>query len=572
MQAALRVGVDTSVVPLYGALPFKEQMAALKPADPGRRNVVLATSIAETSLTIPDVRVVVDGGLARRPRFDPGSGMTRLVTEKVSKAEAVQRQGRAGRVAPGRCYRHWTKGEEGALPAFAPVEIEDNDLMGLALELAIWGARDAGQLPFLTPPPEAALAEARVLLTQFGAFGPDGKITDHGRALAGLPLHPRLGQIVLRGRALGMGKTAPALAALLEERSTGVDLETELRRGDWLKRSSQARATLKRLGGGEDRGNASVGLLLSFGFPDRIARRRDGGGAKYLMTSGKSAVLPSGDLEPADWLVIADLDGVRRDGKIRRAALVSEQDLLAHHPAEKVDLCLWDRRQNAVVAERQTRLGAIVLARGEGAAGPDQIVAAMIEGVRTLGLSALPWTKETRQLQARAIWAAGSGMDVAEMSDAALMEELDVWLAPFLAGISSRKGLADLRLKDAIEARIGYENMNRLSTLAPVRFSAPTGSSFAIDYSGEVPKVSVRLQELLGITDHPKLGAARVPLLIELLSPAMRPIQTTSDLPGFWASSYKDVRKDMRGRYPKHVWPEDPAHASPTRRTKSTRA
>ncbi len=561
---ALRLGPEVDVVPLYGSLPFKAQMQALEPPAQGRRKVVLATSIAETSLTIPDVRVVVDGGRSRRPRFDPGSGMTRLVTERVTKAEATQRRGRAGRVAPGLCYRHWTKGEEGGLAAFPPVEIEDNDLMGLALDLAAWGVADVAEMPFLTPPPEAALSEARGLLVGFGAMTEGGGITQHGRDAAALPLHPRLAHLVLRGRALGMDRTAPRLAVLLEARGMRLDLEAELRA--WQP-TPEMRTSLKRLGVGHDRGTVSVGGLVSLAFPDRIAKRRSGEGARYLMSGGKGAVLPSDDgLAVAPWLAVAELDGDSREAKIRRAAMVTQAEVLALHPTREGDLCRWDKRSAAVLSEAQTQLGAIVVASRTSAGDPAAVLAAMLDGVRMLGLQSLPWSKAARQLALRADWARRGGVELPDMSQAGLERDLEVWLGPYLGGVVSRAGLAGVDLIGALEARIGWDGMQALGAAAPVKYTAPTGTGVMIDYAGEVPKIAVRLQEMMGVTQHPVVAGR--PLLIELLSPAQRPIQTTSDLPGFWATSYKDVRKDMRGRYPRHHWPEDPSQAQATRRVK----
>lgn len=571
VETNLKLGADIDVVPLYGALPFKAQLEALKPPKAGRRKVVLATSIAETSLTIPDVRVVVDGGRSRRPRFDPGSGMTRLVTERVTKAEATQRRGRAGRVAAGHCYRHWTKGEEGGMAAFPPVEIEDNDLMGLALDLALWGETDASRMPFLTQPPHAALTEAKALLLQFGALTEEGRITEHGRALAELPLHPRLGQIVLRGKALGMGKTAPLLAVLMEGRGSGLDVEADLRLARNGQITRDMKVSLKRIGSGEDHGAVSVGGLLSLGFPDRIAKRRAGQSPRYLMSGGKGAILPeAAETGNLGWLVIPELDGDGREAKARRVAQISEAEVLELHAPKDAAVCVWDKRISAVVSEVQTRLGAIVVSARSGEADEDASSAAMLEGVRAMGLRCLPWSKASRQLQTRAIWARNAGSDLPDMSDAALLEGLEEWLLPYLGGASNRGQLERVDLVAAIEAHIGWEALQDLAGLAPVKYTAPTGTGVTIDYA-EVPKISIRLQEMMGVTSHPTVGRDRIPLLIELLSPAQRPIQTTSDLPGFWATSYLDVRKDMRGRYPKHHWPEDPSGAEPTRRVKHPR-
>ena len=570
VQSQLNLGADVDVVPLYGALPFKAQMEALTPPKEGRRKVVLATSIAETSLTIPDVRVVVDGGRSRRPRFDPGSGMSKLVTERVTKAEATQRRGRAGRVAAGVCYRHWTKGEEGGMPSFPPVEIEDNDLLSLSLDLALWGETDPKRMPFLTQPPEAARNEARALLQQFGALTDAGQITEHGANIAKLPLHPRLAHMVARGRALGMGKTAAELAVLLEARGTALDLEADLKLLGQGQMTREMKTTLKRIGQGEDAGGLSVGAVLSLAYPDRIAQRRKGETPRYLMSGGKGAVLPDdADLANAPWLVIADLDGMGRDAKARRIARISEGEIEELHQITETPVCVWDKRNDAVVSEVQTRLGAIVLSSKSGTADETLMSSAMLEGIRAMGLHVLPWSKPSRQLQRRAIWANGAGADIADMSDAGLLDDLEDWLAPYLSGFSSRAQLSQVDLMGALEVRIGWTELQALGSTAPVKFTAPTGTGVAINYDGEVPKISIRLQEMMGLTTHPVVGRNKIPLLIELLSPAQRPIQTTADLPGFWATSYLDVRKDMRGRYPRHHWPEDPSKAEPTRRVKN---
>lgn len=580
VDAALSLGAGVDVVPLYGALPFKAQLAALEPAPPGRRKVVLATAIAETSLTLPDVRVVVDCGRARRARFDANSGMTRLVTEKVSKAEAAQRRGRAGRVAEGVCYRMWTKGEEGGFAAFPPVEIEDNDLIGLTLELAQWGARDASGLAFLTEPPHGPFQEAQALLGAMGALDQGGAITAHGRSVAQMPLHPRLAHMVLRAQELGMGWTGAALAALLTRQRGPVgtvdcaSLVEDIRRGDGQRVPlEEIRREMKRIGAEADRGDLSVGAVLSLAYPDRIGKRRAARGARLVLSSGKGAALPDEALfSDAEFLAVADLDGDLREAKVRLAAPLEAAELRALHPVRTDEVCHWDKRRQSVVAERQTRLGALVLEAVPIPDGGAETRAAMLDGVRAMGLAALPWSKATTGLCRRVEWARAHGADFADMSDAGLLGALEDWLGPFLEGVSSRAGLASVDLGSALDARLGWDAKQRLDRLAPVMFSAPTGTGVRIDYAGGQPKISVRLQELMGLKVHPVVGADKTPLLIELLSPAQRPIQTTADLPGFWASSYADVRKDMRGRYPKHHWPEDPAQAEATRRTKSRKS
>ena len=555
----------TEILPLYGALPFAEQLRALSKPD-GRR-IVLATAIAETSLTVPGVRVVVDAGLARRARFDPASGMTRLVTERAARAEAEQRQGRAGREAPGACYRLWTKAEEGVMPAFAPVEMETGDLSGLALDLAAWGAEDPADLAFLTPPPEGALSEARELLGALGALGKTG-LTDKGQAMAALPLSPRLAAMVVEARAHGMGGTAAELAALLEDGPTRqIDIAralAEVRRGKDA-RAARIRREAKRTAR-QDTAEASPGAVLSFAYPDRIAQRRTGDAPRYLMSGGGGAALPLGEeLGAEPWLVAADLDGDRREARIRAAAAVSEEDVLRFHTDSLVseDVVRWDGKAGKVVSETQDRLGAIVLRRRPAEASDAAIRAAMVEGIAEAGLERLSWSAAAKQLCARVKWA---GMDDwPDLSVEGLTKNLD-WLAPFIQG-RTKADWDRIDLLAALEARLGWEAKSQLDSLAPTHLTAPTGTRLRVDYSGAAPAISVRLQEMLGQTRHPTIGAQRIPVVITLLSPAQRPIQVTSDLPGFWQTSYPEVRKEMRSRYIRHHWPEDPAEAAPMTRS-----
>ena len=579
-RLAPRLPPDVVLQPLHGGLPFAAQRAALAPLDRGRK-LVLATAIAETSLTIPDVRVVVDAGRARRARFDPGSGMTRLVTERVTRAEAEQRRGRAGRVAPGWCYRLWTRGEEGGLEPFPPPEIASADLTGLTLDLALWGAASPDALAFLTPPPAPAFAEARALLADLGALDPAGRITDHGRRLASLPVHPRLGHMLLEAAARGAGRLAADLAALLEARDPlrgrGADLTLRLAAlRDPAAAVAPIRVEAKRLralaAAGRGAGLAP-GAALSLAYPDRIAQRRPGPEPRYRLSGGKGARLPSDDpLAVAPLLVAADLDGDPREATIRLALPIAESDLRALHAhrlhAETV--CEWSRRDRAVVARERLMLGAIALEdRPWRDAPPDAVAAALAAGIRDLGLDALPWTAAARRFAARVEWLRAHGApELPDFSPDALAAGLEHWLGPFLAGMTRAADLARLDLLVALQTRLDHTARQRLDRLAPATIAAPTGTTLPIDYAGAAPSVSVRLQEMFGLTAHPTLGPDRIPLVIELLSPARRPVQTTADLPGFWASSYADVRRDLRGRYPKHPWPEDPAAADPTRRAK----
>jgi ATP-dependent helicase HrpB len=558
------------VRPLFGAMEFAAQRAALGPSD--RRKVVLATSIAETSLTLPDVRVVVDGGRARRARFDASSGMSRLVTERVTKAEAEQRRGRAGRVAAGVCYRLWTKGEEGALSAFPPAEIESADLTALALELALWGAED---LPFLTPPNPGVLSEAKALLTDLGALGPGG-ITPHGRRLAARPLHPRLAHML---EVAGSG--ASVLAALLAERdplrgappdlALRVAAVTDLRRFEAEHSFAvsrpvveRVRAEARRLGGGPGKG-LGLGQMAALAYPDRIGLRRKGEALRWLLSGGKGAAMaPGTPLAGARLIVATDLDGDAREAQVRQGIAIAETDLRAVL-GDRIgwhDVCEWSRREGRVVARRQERLGAIVLDDRAWPDAPAEALArAALDGVRLLGL---PWTPAARRLRARI--ALARAPDWPEVTDAALLA--DDWLLPHLDGLRSEADLRSLDLTEPLKERIGWDRLALLDRTVPAAFETPLGRRIPIDYDGDAPAIEVRLQEMFGVTVHPVVGAARLPLKITLLSPGQKPVQVTSDLPGFWANTYADVRRDMRGTYPRHPWPEDPTAAEPTLRAK----
>ena len=584
-RLAPRLPPGVVLQPLHGGLPFAEQRRALVPLATGRR-LVLATAIAETSLTIPDVRLVVDGGRARRARFDPGSGMTRLVTERVTRAEAEQRRGRAGRVGPGWCYRLWTRGEEGALAPYPPPEIASADLAGLALQLALWGASDPAGLAFLTPPRAAAFAEARALLAELAALDGAGRLTDHGRALAELPVHPRLAHMLVVAGKAGAGRLAADLAALAEARDPlrgrGADLALRLAalrrpppdadRGALAAIAVEARrlAALAPAGAGA---GLAPGAALSLAYPDRIAARRPGTAPRYLLSGGKGAALADDDvLATAPCLVAADLDGDPREARIRLALPVAESDIRALHAGrlQRVQVCEWSRRDWAVVARERLLLGAVALEDRPWPAPPfGGVTAAFLDGVRDLGLDALPWTAAAERLAARASWARRHGGDgLPDLSREGLAATLDGWLAPFVAGMTRAGDLARLDLRAALEAMLDFAARQTLDRIAPATLEAPTGSVLPIDYAGGTPRISVRLQEMFGLTAHPTVGRDRVPVVVELLSPAQRPVQTTADLPGFWATSYADVRSDLRGRYPRHPWPEDPAAAAPTRRAK----
>ncbi|MGY6410990.1 MAG: ATP-dependent helicase HrpB [Alkalilacustris sp.] len=576
-----RLPADCTIHPLYGALPIAAQRAAIRPAGTGRK-IVLATAIAETSLTIEDVRVVVDGGRARRARFDPASGMGRLVTERVSRAEADQRRGRAGRVAPGMCFRLWTRGEEGALPAQAPPEIETADLAGLALELAVWGDPTGAGLAFLTPPPAGPLAEARALLTALGALDGDGRVTAHGRAMAALPLHPRLAHMLLTA-----GPAAAPLAALLSARDplrgAGVDLGPRLRalegRDPALAAVRTEAARLGRLLRGGKRSVAagtepplSPGAMASLAYPDRIGLRRPGTAPRWLLSGGRGAEMDAADpLAGARLIVATDLDGGGREARIRRAVLLEPGALVALH-ADRITTrptCAWDARDARVRARIETRLEALLLAAEPWPdAPPEAIARAALDGVHTLGLAACGLGPAARRLQSRVALLRAEGEDLPDVSDEALLETAGDWLLPHLSGCRTAADLAALDLAPAIGAILDWEQQARLDRLAPPVFETPLGRRIPIDYAAGQPTVALRLQEVLGCDTHPTIGPRRLPLRLELLSPAGRPVQVTTDLPGFWRSSYAEVRKDMRGRYPRHDWPEDPTAATPTLRAR----
>jgi ATP-dependent helicase HrpB len=559
-----------TVRPLYGAMDLAGQRAALAPV-PGRK-VVLATAIAETSLTLPDIRVVVDGGRARRARFDPGSGMARLVTERVTRAEAEQRRGRAGRVAEGVCYRLWTKGEEGALAAFPPPEILTGDLAPLALELALWGA---AELPFLTPPPAPALAEAQALLAGLGALDETGRITPHGRALAALPLHPRIGHMLAIA-----GPEAAPLAALLEERDplrgAPPDLLARLKAIDrpppeahrlTLDRIRTEARRLARAVPHGTRSGLSPGQMTALAYPDRIGLRRKGEAPRFLLSGGKGAVLePGTPLAGARLIVATDLDGDPREARVRQAIALSEPELreVLSDRIRGQETVAWDRREGRVLARRQEVFGALVLDdRPWPEAPPEALADAALEGLRLLGL---PWTPAAARLRARI--ALARGPDWPEVTDAALLARGADWLMPMLGRARTTADLRALDLTEPLKGLISWEQSVTLDRLAPAAYLTPLGRAVPIDYAGDHPAIEVRLQEMFGVTTHPSVGARRLPLRITLLSPAQRPVQVTLDLPGFWATSYADVRKDMRGQYPKHPWPEDPTVAEPTLRAK----
>ncbi|WP_417599270.1 ATP-dependent helicase HrpB [Pararhodobacter oceanensis] len=571
---------DTQLHTLFGAMDFKAQRAAIAPAKSGRK-LVLATAIAETSLTISDIRVVVDAGLARRARFDPNSGMSRLVTERASIAEAEQRRGRAGRVAEGSCYRLWTKGQEGAMQGFAPAEIETADLSGLALELALWGSDDG--LQFLTPPPAGPLAEARALLHDLGALKAH-RITDHGRRMAALPLHPRLAHMLLTA-----GKSAAPLAALIAERdplqAAPADLSLRLKalenprqftaehpyaiRRETLERIRRDAKALARHAPA-DRG-LEPAEMAALAYPDRIGLRRKGDAPRYLLSGGKGAAFDPADPLGQNRLIVAtDLDGDAREARIRQALPLSDASLRALFGAQIrwSDHCDWSPRDTRIIAQSRETLGALILNHRNWDAPPEARAHAALDGIRALGLAHCGMTSAARRLQTRVELLRAQGADLPDFTDDALLKRAEDWLLPHLTGIKTADDLRNLDLTNALKSALTWDQTQALNRLAPSHFTTPLGARTPIDYTGGDPAVEVRLQELFGLTKHPTIGPARLPLKITLLSPARRPVQTTMDLPNFWATSYTDVRKDMRGKYPRHPWPEDPQNAQPTTRAK----
>ncbi|HUL18433.1 MAG TPA: ATP-dependent helicase HrpB [Steroidobacteraceae bacterium] len=584
-----------TVLPLFADLPAEAQRAALAPAASAARKVVLATNIAETSLTIEGVSIVVDSGLTRRARFDPATGMGRLETQRISRASAEQRQGRAGRTQPGVCYRAWGEGAHAALAPYSAPEILDADLTPLALELAGWGAQDAAALRWLDAPPAAQLASARDLLARLGALDAQGRISAHGREMARLPLHPRLAHLLLNARSLGLVPLAAQLAALLSERdllrgqagARDADIRSrlELLNGEGaagadrfaLERARRAARELQRQAGGAPAAHGrtddahAAGLLLAFAYPDRIARRRPGGEGRYSLTSGRGAAFAAPQsLAQSEFIVAVDLDDAEREARILLAAPLSRADLEAHFAAaiRRTQTVEWNAREEAVSARRSVQLDALVLEEGPLPQVPPAAArAAMLAGVRALGLEALPWDREARELRARLqfVRAQGAG-DWPEVSRAALEASLEEWLAPWLEGVTRRTHLARVPLAQALLARLSHAQQRELDAAAPTHLTLPTGTRVRIDYEGAgAPLAAVRLQEVFGLAATPRLGRAQVPVTLQLLSPAQRPLQVTRDLASFWRGAYAQVRKDMRGRYPRHDWPEDPLSAAPTR-------
>lgn len=573
---------------LHGQVDPAAQRAAIAPAATGERKLVLATSIAETSLTLDGVRVVVDSGLARRPRYDRAAGMTRLVTERASQAAVTQRAGRAARQTDGVAYRLWEEAATAGLPRFDPPEILEADLSPLLLACAIWGVADPRDLRWLDPPPEAAIAEARTRLRALGAIDGEGRPTPHGRRIADLPLPPRLAHMLVAAESMGQLDLAAQVAVLLSERGLGgndADLELRLQRwrGERGRRAEAARGLAKRWAGlvrSPERAGAQaasgarpsagngVGSTVALAFPDRVSKRRSSDGADWISVGGRGFRLdPASPLARAEWLAVADVQGAAAGARILSAASIAAEDVerLFADRIETARQVRFDRLTGAVAATRERRLGAIRLSSGPDAqADPAEIAAALLEGARVHGVSLLDWPRAAIALRARAAFA---GVD---LEDAVLRDRLDDWLPPLLVDKRRLDAIEPGALVQALETLIGWDVKRRIDQLAPSHFVSPAGSTHPIDYGAEAgPTVELRVQALFGLREHPAIGKERVPLVLSLTSPAGRPIQTTRDLPGFWRGSWGAVAKEMRGRYPRHPWPEDPAGAAPTLRTKA---
>lgn len=580
-QLAGRLAPTVDLHKLHGMLPLDAQDAAIRPAPAGRRKVVLATNVAETSLTIEGIRIVVDGGYRRAPRFDPNGGFTRLETVPISRASAEQRRGRAGRLSPGVCLRLWDASGQRGLVAHDPPEILGADLAPLALELAVWGVVDPGQLAWLDPPPAGPLAQARGLLKWLGALDDTGRMTAMGRSMAGLGVHPRLAHMMLRGRDMGQGATACLMAALLSDRDRsprrGVDLRDRLERAPEQARR-QAAVWRRALDVAASTPTPdAAGRLVAQAFPDRVGQTRGGPEGRYRLSGGGGAVLdPLDPLAGTEFVAIAEMTG--RSGeepRIRLAAPVERTEIEADFAAEIVEVTRveWDAREGAVIARTESRLGALMLARRPlDAPDPDAVVAAVLDGIRRDGLDALPWDAAVRSLQARVACLRalpGEAERWPDLSDSALIGRLDDWLGPFLTGVTRRSQFAAIPLQQALMAQLDWEQRQRLDEGAPERLTVPTGSSIRIDYAENPPVLAVKLQEMFGARETPTVGWGQIAVVLHLLSPAGRPLQVTQDLDGFWRGSYRQVKAEMKGRYPRHPWPDDPLTAPPTRRTKA---
>lgn len=576
--------VSIEIVPLFGALDAAVQDRAIAPAPKGTRKVVLATSIAETSLTIEGVRIVVDSGLARVPRYEPDIGLTRLETVRASRAAVDQRRGRAGRTEPGVCYRLWDEPQTASLAPYTQPEILSADLSSLVLDLAQWGVADPAALSFLDPPPQPAWKEAKSLLSELNALDGDGRITAEGRSLRALALPPRLARMIVDSHRAGSGEAAAEIAAILTERGLGGDsADLEYRRDQFRRdrspRASSARDLARRwasqVAASEKAGqqeDLSTGLMLAYAFPDRVARNR--GNGSFVLANGRgAAVEQTSSLARAPYIAIGEMTGTAASERILLAAQITEDDIERHFAEhiETVDETSFDRGAMALRARRKRALHAITLSEATLAVSPSEETARILaDGLIAAGLDRLPWSKAAKQWRDRVMFLRkAEGDSWPDLSDDGLIARRDDWLVPALYDKIALKDISAGDLSDALMALLPWEMRARLDREAPTHFEAPTGTVLAIDYEAEQgPTIAVRLQELFGLNTHPSIAAGKVPLVLELLSPAQRPVQVTRDLPGFWRGSYAAVRSDLRGRYPRHPWPEDPANALPTRRVK----
>ncbi|MEN5034947.1 ATP-dependent helicase HrpB [Pseudomonas sp. TWI929] len=603
LQEALGERPEILLCPLHGELDLNAQRAAIDPPAKGLRKVVLATNIAETSLTIDGVRVVIDAGLARVPRFDPGSGMTRLDTQRISRASATQRAGRAGRLEPGVCYRLWSEAQHDQLAAHGSAEILQADLAGLALQLARWGVTPE-QLRWLDQPPAAAFAQAQDLLVRLSAFKPGSRdnLSEHGQAMAELPAHPRIAHLLLRGQDLGLSQMACDVAALLGERDIqrggGADLHSRLvlvsgesKAARGAQGGVQRARQLSRQYRGLLRGKAGapvadpahprwLGALLALAYPDRVAQQRREGGAEYRLANGRAALFAEVDaLMKCPWLVIADL-GSRQGQREERIYLAAEfepglLDGVLAEQVERVDILDWDEREQVLRAERQVKVGELVLSREPLPGLDDDAKARALLGlVRRKGLNLLTWTPELRQWQARVALLRQLDLDKEgqsewpDLADEALLASLEDWLQPYLGKVSRLSHFAALDLSSMLRNLLPWPLPQRLEELAPAHLAVPSGSNIRLDYSENPPILAVRLQELFGLADTPRIANGRQQVKLHLLSPARRPVQVTQDLANFWRTTYAEVKKDLKGRYPKHYWPDDPLVAEATARAK----
>lgn len=605
MLVDAHLGSSIHIAPLHGELPQAMQDTAIRPAAPGSRKIVLATSIAETSLTIDGIRVVIDAGWLRLPRFDPRAGLTRLDTIRVTRDSADQRRGRAGRLEPGICYRLWTEREHAALTPHRPPEILESDLAPLLLDLAQWGAQGPDELSWLTPPPRGGINQAKELLSRLGAFSPDGRLTEHGRQMAALPLHPRLSHMIIGATPLGLTGLACEVAALLSERdilqglredqnpdlrvrldllhgqrdSTGPPVHRatieRVRRTAQLWRRQLSAPSVKEDADKHDRSQA-IGMLLALAYPDRIAKRQTGEEARYRLVNGRGAQFTGPNpLAAESFLVVADLDGSTPWARIHLAAPITREEITSLYRDQLVveEAVNWDRTNGAVRASRREQLGAVMIAE-EAIAQPDtvHVMNAILCGIQQSGLDALHFTKELLQWRARVMWIRrieGPRSGWPDLSNETLLTTVDTWLGPYLTGITTLDRVKRLDLAPPLHALLTHEQHRHLDRLAPTHVVVPSGSRLRIDYEQpELPVLAVRLQEMFGCQDTPRVANGKIPVMLHLLSPAGRPVQVTQDLAGFWTRAYHEVRKELRGRYPKHHWPDDPLHSIPTAKPK----